>query len=147
VWRVLVIAGVVLVTSIALYLQTAMTLHGAPASFFGVPVINAHPHDTAWISVAGSGGIVLLSGFGLVTFGWFGVGALFAVGQACAGGIAIGQVALGGTFVVAQLGLGAAGVVQAGAGGAMRGQAALAKDGREMFAALDDWLGRALRLP
>lgn len=145
-WRVLVIVGIVFVTSIALYEHASLTTHGAPTHLFGYPVTNAGTHETAWIAMAGNGGIVLFGGIGLVTIGWFGIGALFAVGQVSAGGIAIGQAAFGLSFVCAQLGLGVAGYTQLGAGGYMSAQAALAADGAEMLGALHAWLTSVLRL-
>ena len=144
-WRVLVVVGAVVVTALGLYAHSRAG-GGYPVELLGYPVTNDSNHDFAWISLGGTGWLVLGAGVGVVEIGVFGIGALFATGQACAGGIAIGQAAAGVTFVVAQLGVGLTGYVQGGAGGYMRAQGALAADGKEFFAALDAWFGRVLRL-
>jgi hypothetical protein len=145
-WRVFVIVGSVVVTSLMLYGHAAITTDHATV-LWGLPVTNVGHHDgAAWISLAGFGGIVLGAGAGLVEFGLGGAGAFFATGQVCAGGIAIGQLAIGVTFVLGQVGCGVLGYVQGGVGGFMRAQGALAKDGKAILGDLDAWLGRVLRL-
>ena len=142
-WRVLLVAGAVLATAIALYMHSEMTRQGAPTVLLGIPVTNVSSSDFAWIAVDGRGFVVLRMGVGFVTFGFVGVGLLFAVGQACAGGIAIGQGALGLTFVLGQLAFGWSGFGQLAIGGHMRGQGVVGKD-KGMLRALDAWLGRTL---
>jgi len=144
-WRVLVVVGSVLLTSILLYVHARATT-AAPTVILGMPVTGSSSHQVAWISLGGTGAVVIGGGVGLVEIGVYGVGLLFATGQVCAGGVAIGQAAFGLCFVLAQLGLGLLGVVQGGAGGYMKAQGALAADGDRIVGALDAWLGRVLRL-
>jgi hypothetical protein len=116
-----------------------------PTVLFGMPVVGSSMEEPSWISVGGQGVIVLGAGVGLVEFGMYGVGILFATGQACAGLIAFGQAAFGLLFFCAQLGLGLTGIGQLAIGIQVIGQGELGPNGAEFFARMSDDLNELLR--
>ena len=116
-----------------------------PTVVFGMPVIGSSMEQPSWISAGGEGVIVLGAGVGLVEFGMYGVGILFATGQACAGLIAFGQAAFGLLFFCAQLGLGLSGMGQLAIGVQVIGQGELGPNGRAFLERMSADLGELLR--
>ena len=116
-----------------------------PTVLFGMPVVGSSMDDPSWISAGGEGVLVLGAGVGLVEFGLYGVGILFATGQACAGLLAFGQAAFGLFFFCAQLGLGFTGVGQLAIGLQVIGQGELGPNGQEFFERMTADLGELLR--
>ena len=117
----------------------------APTVLFGMPVIGSSMEQPSWISLGGEGVIVLGAGVGLVEFGMYGVGILFATGQACAGLIAFGQAAFGLLFFCAQLGLGFTGMGQLAIGVQVIGQGELGPNGQAFLERMNADLGELLR--
>jgi len=116
-----------------------------PTVLFGMPIIGSSMEQPSWISVGGQGVIVLGAGVGLVEFGMYGVGILFATGQACAGLIAFGQAAFGLLFFCGQLGLGFAGLGQLAIGVQVIGQGELGPNGKAFLGRMNADLGELLR--
>jgi hypothetical protein len=116
-----------------------------PTVLFGMPVIGSSMEQPSWISAGGEGVIVLGAGVGLVEFGMYGVGILFATGQACAGLIAFGQAAFGLLFFCAQLGLGLSGMGQLAIGVQVIGQGELGPNGKAFLERMSADLGELLR--
>jgi hypothetical protein len=116
-----------------------------PTVLFGMPVIGSSMEAPSWITTGGQGVIVLGAGVGLVEFGMYGVGILFATGQACAGLIAFGQAAFGLLFFCAQLGLGFTGLGQLAIGIQVIGQGELGPNGAEFFTRMNTDLNALLR--
>jgi hypothetical protein len=144
--RFWILSAILVATAVILALLTPVVKGLAPTSYLGMPVVGWGKQDTpCWIAMGGQGVVVLGAGVGLVEYGVFGVGLLFACGQAAAGLIAFGQAAFGLIFVCAQLGLGLSGVGQLFIGGWGIGQGRLAANGEALLKHLDRDLDDILR--
>jgi hypothetical protein len=73
-----------------------------------------------------------------------GAGVLFGMGQAAAGMIVVGQLALGLVFALGQLATGAAGLGQLIGGALVKGQVGIGKDGGAFLSALSQDLDQLL---
>lgn len=142
--RLIIIAVLQAAVSAALFFLVKLT-EVEPTVLFGMPVIGSSMDQPSWIAAGGEGVIVLGAGVGLVEFGMYGVGILFATGQACAGLIAFGQAAFGLLFFAGQLGLGLTGVGQLAVGAQVVGQGELGPNGREFLERMSADLDELLR--
>jgi hypothetical protein len=138
----LIVVGV----AVVLALITPAGDTGADARYLGMKVVGWGDGDPCWLAMTGKGVLVLGAGVGVVEYGAFGVGILFACGQAAAGLIAFAQGAFGAVFVVAQLGVGLTGMGQLFVGGWGMGQGRVAADGKEFLRGLNEDLNDILRL-
>ncbi len=151
--RFWILSAFLVVTAVILALTTRLDSAGvARTQYWGMPVVCWAKKDTAcWIAMSGQGVIVLGAGVGVVEYGAFGAGILFACGQAAAGLLAFGQAAVGLIFVCAQLGFGLTGLGQLFVGGWGIGQGRLSADGlaflKHLNADLDDLLSFRSRPP
>jgi hypothetical protein len=110
------------------------------AHVLGLPVVAVGTSDPAWLAVGTGQGILVvgIGGVGVVTFGFYGAGILFATGQGAIGLFAIGQLAVGVVFVICQLGVGLSGIGQVLAGGLVVGQGTLGADGEPYLRRLNE---------
>ena len=142
--RLVIFCVIQAVVSAVLYFLVEMT-ETEPTVLFGMPVIGSSMEQPSWISAGGQGVIVLGAGVGLVEFGIYGVGILFATGQVCGGLIAFGQAAFGLLFFCAQLGLGFTGIGQLAIGLQVIGQGELGPNGQAFFERMTSDLNELLR--
>jgi hypothetical protein len=143
--RFWILSAILVATTVLLAVCTQMG-DGAVTRYLGMPVVAwGNFEDSSWIAMGGKGVIVLGAGFGLVEYGLYGAGALFACGQVAGGLLAFGQLAVGPIFVCGQLVFGMLGLGQVFVGGWGIGQGKLAKDGMALLKHLDEDLDDVLR--
>lgn len=150
--RFLLLLGIIVLTSLAFWPLTVM----APGSdsvavtrVLDMPVLGVSTEQVCWLSIGSGFGVLFvgLAGVGLVAIAVAGgAGLLFGCGQAGCGMIAMGQIAVGLTFTLAQLGAGGSGLGQLIIGWLVKGQVGLGKDGGEFLAQLNKDLNQLLAL-
>jgi hypothetical protein len=144
--RFWILSVILVATAAVLALLTPVSGGLSQTVYLDMPVVGwGKTGVTCWIAMGGQGVVVLGAGVGLVEYGVFGAGVLFACGQAAAGLIAFGQAAFGLLFVCAQLGVGLTGLGQLMIGGWGIGQGRAAADGMGFLTHLNSDLDDVLR--
>lgn len=132
----------IVITAIALAIGP-----GGREPVFGLPAVRFFSAEPAWLSIGGTGVLVLFGGAGVVVIGFYGIGVLFSIGQISAALITIAQLGIGLLLAVVQVGAGLTGLGQLIGGVAVAGQLPIGFDGRSFLEELSRELDEALRLP
>lgn len=141
--RIALLLVVIVLTSLCFWPMTATLAEGGNSSVtevLGMPVLGVASERLCWLSLGTGYGVLFvgLVGAGVVAITVAaGAGLLFGIGQAAAGMMVVGQLGLGLTFALAQLGIGATGYGQLIAGILVRGQLGIGKDGAAFLKQLD----------
>jgi hypothetical protein len=147
---VAVLLGIIVLTSLAFWPMTGMAPGDAGVSstqVLGIPVLGVGTEEICWLSLGAGYGVLFvgLAGVGVVAIALAGGGGLlFGSGQLSCGLIAMGQLAVGVVFTLAQLGVGMTGLGQLLLGGLVKGQVALGKDGGAFLSQLNQDIDRLL---
>jgi hypothetical protein len=145
-----VLLGIIILTSLAFWPMTGMAPGDAQISttqVLGIPVLGVGTETICWLSIGTGFGVLFvgLAGAGVVAIGLAGGGGLlFGSGQLSCGLIALGQLAVGVVFTLAQLGVGMAGLGQLILGGLVKGQVGVGKDGGAFLSRLNQDIDRVL---
>ena len=144
--RLTVLVVIMIATASGLISLTDMTGSVSVHRVLGMPVVDltGEGDGPAWITLGGTGVLVLGGGAGLVLLGFVGFGLLFATGQFAVGLIAFAQFGIGLIFVCAQFGAGLTGLGQFFLGGLGHGWAQIGSSKREFLESLDRELGEVL---
>lgn len=145
--RFAIVSAFVILTAVLLAWATETEPAGdatrSRESVLGLRVVSIGSEDPAWLQLGGAPSLapgvltVGLGGIGIVTYGLYGAGVLFATGQVAVGLFAIGQLAIGVVFVICQLGAGLSGIGQVLGGGLVVGQGTLGGDGKKFLERLN----------